>query len=453
MSGSFFGLTQAATALNAQRYALDVTGQNIANSNTAGYVRRRANLSEVGPAVGVAALYATQQNAGGVTVSNSTRVNDPVLDARARVEHGRNGYLQSATGSLSGVESLFNEPSDTGLAKQLSNFWDAWSSVANHPDDIPARNVVLQSATALATGLNEAAGALARVTAGVSDSRDQGVVELNTAATSLAQVNAALATAAATGTDANTLADQRDSLLTNIADLTGGATSLAPDGTATVVVGGQTLVSGAIAFTAAVDSSGQLTVAGATAAGVSGAIGAHIDALTTVLPGYAGKLNSVAIALSSTVNGAQTAGYDNTGAAGGPLFTSSAGNEAATIAVAVTDPNALAASAVPGGSRDASVALALSGAGSAATGADSSYRQLVADLGTDVQRSTRQAAVQQTVTDTVDGLVDSTSGVSMDEETTNLITFQRAYQAASRVLTTVDETLDVLINHTGRVGL
>ena len=61
--------------------------------------------------------------------------------------------------------------------------------------------------------------------------------------------------------------------------------------------------------------------------------------------------------------------------------------------------------------------------------------------------------MQQSVTDSVDALAMSSSGVSIDEETTNLLTYQRAYQASSRVLTTVDQTLDTLINHTGTVGL
>jgi len=105
---SFSGLTDAMTALNAARYALDVTGQNISNANTPGYVRQRAELAEAGPVAGVAALYATQHADSTVSVTGTSRLNDPVVDMRARSEHGRNGYLQTAASTLSSVENLFD---------------------------------------------------------------------------------------------------------------------------------------------------------------------------------------------------------------------------------------------------------------------------------------------------------------------------------------------------------
>jgi flagellar hook-associated protein 1 FlgK len=154
--------------------------------------------------------------------------------------------------------------------------------------------------------------------------------------------------------------------------------------------------------------------------------------------------------LASTTNTAQAGGYDLAGNPGGPLF---AGGTAATISVAITDPTLLAASGTPGGNLDGSVALAMSQQGNSATGADTSYRTLIGTLATETQRAGQQAAVQQSVTDSVDALATSSSGVSIDEETANLLTYQRSYQASSRVLSTVDETLDILINHTGRVGL
>ncbi|MBV9821403.1 MAG: flagellar hook-associated protein FlgK, partial [Actinobacteria bacterium] len=88
MTSSFSGLTNALAALNVQRYGMDVTGQNIANANTPGYTRQRADLAAVGPAAGVAALYATQHASGSVTVTGTSRLNDPMIDSRARTEHG-----------------------------------------------------------------------------------------------------------------------------------------------------------------------------------------------------------------------------------------------------------------------------------------------------------------------------------------------------------------------------
>lgn len=447
---SFSGLTNALASLNAQRYGLDVTGQNVSNANTAGYTRQRVDLAEVSGVPGLSSIHAGPTSNGGVTVAGTSRLNYPVLDSRARMEHAQNGMLQTRQSTLSGVEGLFNEPSDTGLSEQLNKFWNAWGAVANNPGDPAARNVVLQQASGLASSLNGGSAALSRLTQGVSDQLNLSVQQINTTAASLAQVNGVIAVSTATGTGLNSLADQRDSLMLQLADLTGGQATIQVDGSATVVVGGQSLVSRVTTNAAAVNGSDQLTIGGTVATGVTGSVGGLMTSLSVDLPAYASQLDSVAAALAGTVNGAQAAGYDLSGASGGPIFS---GASAATITVSMTDPAKIAASGTTGGNLGGSVALQLAGAGTLSGGPNAVYSVLIGGLGSQVQAVTQQACVQQSVTTGVDNLVQSQSGVSLDEESTNLLTYQRAYQASSRVLTTVDETLDTLINHTGRAGL
>jgi flagellar hook-associated protein 1 FlgK len=200
----------------------------------------------------------------------------------------------------------------------------------------------------------------------------------------------------------------------------------------------------------AVVAGNQLTVGGTPAGTAGGVAQGLVDALTTTIPSFVSQLDAVAASLASTVNAAHQAGFDLSGAAGTQFFS---GTTAATIAVAITDPSKIAASGVPGGNLDASTALALSAMGSASGGADSTYKDLIGTLASQVQRSTQTAAVQAAVTTSVDAQAQSVGGVSFDEETTNMLTYQRAYQASSRVLTTVDDMLDTLINRTGRAGL
>lgn len=447
---SFSGLTDALTALNAARYALDVTGQNISNADTPGYTRQRADLIEAGPVAGAPSLYATQHADSTVTVSGTSRLNDPVVDMRARSEHGRNSYLQTSAGTLSSVEDLFDEPSDNGLAEQLNDFWNSWAAVANNPGDSAARNVVLQKAGALAGTLNEASAALGRLNQSLTDQTSSAVTQINTATNQLAQLNSAIAVGTATGATDNQLLDQRDSLLMSLSDLAGAQATINPDGTATVSIGGQTVVNSTTATAVSVNASNQLLVGGSPAGAAGGQLQGLLDGLSTVLPSYTAQLDAVTAALANTTNAAQTSGYDLAGNPGGPLF---AGSTAGTISVAITDPTLLAASGTPGGNLDGSVALSMSQLGNSAVGPDASYRTLIGTLATDSQRANQQTTVQQSVTDSVDALARSSSGVSIDEETANLLTYQRSYQASSRVLTTVDETLDVLINHTGTVGL
>ncbi len=450
MTSSFSGLTNALAALNTQRYGMDVTGQNIANANTPGYTRQRAELAAVGPVAGVAALYATQHTSGSVTVNGTTRLNDPMIDGRARTEHGDNGFRQTTANVLSSVETLFDEPSDSGLAEQLNDFWNSWAAVANNPADLAARNVVLQKAAGLASSINQSSANLDRLTQSVSTQAGAATVEINTAATALAQLNGDIAVATASGSNANSLADQRDALLLKLADLTGAQATIQANGSADVTVGGLSLVSSTTANTLSISGSNQILVGGTPAGPAGGTLQGLVDGLTTALPAYTAQLDAVAAALVSTVNASQAGGYDLAGNPGGPLF---AGSSAATLSVVVTNPASLAASGTPGGNLDGSVALGMSHLGNSTSGADAAYRAMVGTLATDVQRATQQASVQQAVTNNIDELAQSSAGVSFDEETTNLLTYQRAYQASSRVMSTVDEVLDLLINHTGRAGL
>ena len=86
-------------------------------------------------------------------------------------------------------------------------------------------------------------------------------------------------------------------------------------------------------------------------------------------------------------------------------------------------------------------------------GPDSAYNAFVARVGSEVREATRNEANAQALADAVQDRRESVAGVSLDEEMGNIIKFQRAYQASSRAMSTMDEMLDVLINRTGRVGL
>jgi flagellar hook-associated protein 1 FlgK len=177
-----------------------------------------------------------------------------------------------------------------------------------------------------------------------------------------------------------------------------------------------------------------------------------VEAINTTIPNYLSQLNGVASALASSVNTIHETGYDLAGNAGGAFFT---GSTAATIAVAITDPSKVAASATGAGTGNlgAGVAQQLAALGTSKTGANASYTTLVANVGSASAQATLQSSIQASVTTSVDTQQSQASGVSYDDEVTNLLTFQRAYQASSRVLTTIDDCLNTLINSTGRVGL
>lgn len=449
MSNWFAGIGQAASGLNAARYGLTVVSQNMTNADTPGYTRQVSEQASVSMGT-VPGLYAGHGAFGGVTVTGTSRATDPVLDARVRTEHARGALADTTAAQLGAVESIFPEPSDSGLGGQLGDFWAAWGTLANNPQSSPTRSVVLADAAKLAGTLNTTSASLSDIVAGTSQNLTNDVNAVNSAAGRLATLNGQIAVASAVGDNANALLDQRDQLVDSLSKLVGGSVTIQPNGTADVTVGGQSLVSGVTASTMGVDSSYALSVAGTAVAVGSGSVGAETTALTTTLPGYQSQLDAVANGLASAVNSVQASGFGLSGAPGVAMF---GGSGAAGITVSLTDPDGIAASSTPGGNLDGSNALAAAETGAQAGSPDALYASLIGGIASASALAQQQSTTQDAVVSNVDTLKASVSGVSLDEEASTMLTYQQAFNASSRVLTTLDSMLDTLINHTGLVGL
>jgi flagellar hook-associated protein 1 len=474
VTSSFAGLSTALSALYAQRRGLDVTGQNIANANTDGYTRQRVNMESVG-APAVPALWSNYNGAGsGVTVTDIQRLRDSFLENRARTEQGTLSRLTVAQDTMAGVERSFQEPGDTGLQSQLADLWSAWHDVANRPGDLAARSQLLSTTATVADGIRATATSLEDQWSTGREQLGTTVAAVNATAHSVAELNQAILTATSAGIPSNELSDQRDLLVMNLAQMTGGQARTAPNGSVDVFLGGIALVRGPL--------SADLTVTGATTmadfrAGVSGPpavtwtsngsladmggdAGARIESLASTLPDYATKLDAVVAKLVTTVNAAHTTGsYDLNGDPGANIFDPNA--TAQNITSLITDPRLVAASKEAPtldalgnkvASLDGSNAAGMANIGELSTGPDASYRQMVVQLGAAAQTANRRMDIQSSVAGDVDAAREAQAGVNIDEEMVNLLSYQRAYEAASRVITTVDATLDTLINRTGLVG-
>ncbi|WP_300527370.1 flagellar hook-associated protein FlgK [uncultured Nocardioides sp.] len=460
MSGTLSSLNTALSALRYNRVAMDVASHNIANVATEGYNRRRVDGESMGAPV-VPARWSTYEGAGsGVRTSSIVRMNDVLLDNRARTEHSSLSYLQLRATALARMESGVGEPGDSGVSAAMADFRSSWQDLANDPGGNAARGQVLARAESLAGAL---AAQAANVSAEMTTQRltlQGSVAEVDTVATELATTNRAIATAALDGVDVSDLADTRDVLGLRLAELTGGVGLLQPDGTMDVSVAGVSLVSGSTAGTlriaTGVTASGgpdgsPVTFAidhGATSttltADVRGEVGASADLLNTTLPAYAAGLGAVARDLADTVNAVHAAGYDLDGTTGTAFFSYDPADPAATLTVAVT-ARQVAASSLPGGVLDGSNADVIGTAGTP----EGSYQRLVNGFGTEVASAQRLVRTQSLLTTQVDSAREQLSGVNLDEETVAMLTAQRAYEAAARVMSVMDSVLDTLINRTG----
>jgi flagellar hook-associated protein 1 len=266
--------------------------------------------------------------------------------------------------------------------------------------------------------------------------------QVQTDASQIATLNAEISQATQAGQTPNDLLDQRDHLIDDLSSLAKVSVTSQSNGMVQVSFGdaASPLVSGTT-----VNWPQTVTAA---AGGKLGALKSLYDSTTGTgqLATYRTSLSAVATQLINNVNAA----YNPTGAAT-PFFTDNAANPAGTIAVnpAVTAATLQTTTTGNPGANDVALAVA----GLQGGQADQSYGTFVAQVGSDVQSTQNSEKTAQSLLQAIDNQRQSVSGVSLDEEMTNLITFQRGYQASARMMTTIDGMLDTLINHTGTVGL
>jgi flagellar hook-associated protein 1 FlgK len=377
--------------------------------------------------------------------------------------------LTAQTQALRGAERLMAEPSDTGLQSVLDDFYAAWQDLAKNVSDASgasAGKVVIERGVTVTEQLTFVyQGLAAQWTTSQQDLKNV-VTQTNQYSAELAAVNEQVRAGLAGDRPVNELLDRRDVLARTLGELVGGVSSIAADGTATVAANGVTIVSGSKAETLTLSGADDITGALAdpvalkwgttTVPVVSGTAAGLVSVLNTDLPTTLAGVDAVAVALRDAVNTVHTGGFTLAGAAGADFFT---GTSAANLTVAVTDSADLAVSVAAGavdGSNAAKIGDLIDDRVSAdvlgSPGASQQWRALTAGVGVRVQSAERSVEVQQSVLAVADDAVQSDAGVSVDEEMTNMLLVQRSYQASARVITTVDEMLDTLINRTGLVG-
>jgi flagellar hook-associated protein 1 FlgK len=439
MTSAFFGLQTSLRGLLTQQQALDVTGHNIANANTAGYSRQEAVLEPTRPYIVPSNSVNTGAGAqlgSGVDVAAIRRIRDQFLDLQYRAQQMSLGDATARTGSLGNIEGAIAEPTDDGLAAQLSRFWDAWSDVANAPENVGARAALVTTAQTLTASFSTISDQLTAVAQQAQDEYDAITGpsgDVANIASELAGLNRAIGDAVFRGQQPNDLMDRRDQLVDRLSQLAQVSVTDTGDSRYRIDFGGVTLV----------DPSSPTGYTWPQTLGRTpgGKLGALLDLASATGPAltYRGQLDAVAVDLVRAVNALHTST---------PFF-DPAGTTAATIAVVATAATVQTGSGTASGENDVAQAIARLRGGSA----DQLYQALVARIGTESQAALRAQSTAQSLVDALEDRRQSVAGVSLDEEMTNLIRFQRGYQASARTMSAMDEMLDTLVNRTGRVGL
>jgi flagellar hook-associated protein 1 len=457
MSSSGRIMDIARKALSAQQTGLNVTGQNIANVNTPGYSRQRVELQASRPA---------QENFGfigqGVDVQTVQRARDGFIDSELRTEQQSMKRWETEEQSLTSIEGIFNEPSDSGLSTVLANFWDSWADLANDPQNGAARETVRESGKSLATMFNRLDTRLAELQSNLSEDLKVSVNEMNSMLVQVANLNERIASTENRGIQANDFRDTRDKLLEELSGYADIRIVEREDGAVTLSLGGRILVeqNNIHKLGTKTITNGESTVEMPTWADdnsilspTNGLLKGLIETRDEIIPEQVDNLDEMVLGIVSQVNAKHLTGYGSDGTSGTPFFdtaTTGAGDIALDRRIKAS-VSAIAAAANQDSSGDGSNAEAIYNlqtskfmSGNISVG--DYYAAAMGKLGVQSREASFMRENQELMVEQLTKQRESVSGVSLDEEMTQLIKFQRAYQAAAKLVTTVDEMMQSVLD-------
>ncbi len=361
---SFFGMNVAGSALAAFQQAANTTSDDIANVNTPGASRQVVNLSEASPIVGSPG-YATWSGPGtkgdGVLVDSITRIHQNSYDGLFRGASAGQSYFDVEQQQLQGIQSAFAEPS-AGVNAAFSGLQTAFTQLASTPSNDQAggqaaRAGVINAAQTFVNVLNSVGSAIASAKATVSQNAAGVVNQANALIDKIAGLNGQIRASKAIGDSPNTYMDQRDLAIDQLSQLVATQTSVQPNGSTLVTVGGRALVNDTQAYHLAApvvgtDSSGNPALvigmqgdpnpANPTPVPLgSGQLAAYVDVYNAKLTPYGQQLDNFAGATADELNRITTAGYDQNGNAGAALLGPAVVGQpvsATNIAVGISNP-------------------------------------------------------------------------------------------------------------------
>jgi len=455
----------ATSALDADQAALDVVANNTANVNTPGYTLETPTFEQ-----------STTTSFGGISFgsgvemtgaqSQRDRVLEQAMQQQTQLESGSSTRLAA----LDQMQALFTGATSetsaaSGIGSDLSNLFNALSSLEGNPADIATRQGVLSAAGTLAMDFNGADAQLVSQSQSLNEETTSIVGQANALLSSLAQLNLQIETASP-DTDAGTLEDQRQQDLTSLSQLIGIRTvSTEKNGLTVTTLGGALLVSEGQAYQMTTGEDGGVThiyggegvdiTSDLTAGG--GQMGGILTARDQDIPQVENSLDTLAYSIGTALNQANAQGSDLNGNPGGAIFSLPNGataadptGSAAQIAVEMTDPTKIAAAALGAGSADNSNAVAMANLQNAGIvngiSPTSYFSDITTSLGSLTSEVSSENTAQQAALTQLNDQIGAVSGVNLNDEAAQLQTLEQSYQAASKLFTILDQVMVSALN-------
>lgn len=444
--------------------ALQTVGHNIANKSTEGFSRQRVELLTNQP-IGEGQLQIGMGARAGVV----TRVNNPWLEKQIQKEGTNMGYQDSRTNALGRVEQIYNEQANKGLNQYMTDFFNSFRELSNNPESLASRTMVRESAAALTKDFQRVVGQLKDVQEDIDGQIKTTVDEINQISKEIASLNEKIQMVEIQNTPANDERDRRDLLLKKLGEKIDITWAEGKDGMVTVTAGRTAILvsgSGASELKAQeTDDRNRVEVffngtgaqANITKQITGGRIGGALDVRDNIIEDLLHHVDNMAYTLAKEVNSAHIEGFDKSGRPGVLFFEmpESVKGAAENISLNKTifnDVSRIAAGAQPGASGDNTVANVISSLqyrqvmddGKATL--DDYYNTQVGQVGAVAQRAVKAQESQKNVLSQLSNIRESISGVSLDEETTKMIEFQKTYDASARLIKTADEMFDTVLN-------
>ena len=481
LNGSLY---MGAKSLNTQQLAIQTIGNNLSNINTPGYARERANLVESEVLTNGEGAIGT-----GSSVSSIESIRSSLLDGLVQQSLGAQGYADDQSNLTATVQTALGESfsstassggasttSAGAIQTAMSTFFGALQTLAASPSSPTARQDVVQDASSLATDLNSAYARIQQVQSGTATDASSITDQINQLSTTIASLNQQIIQVqSASGGTADSLVDTRTADLEQLSSLVNVTSTAQSNGTITVALadapsvvlvdgdnggGAGSTQSLSVSFNPA--STTPLTVSGSTSgalgAGIpsGGSLGSHLEAANTLIGapaadggnGLLAQLDAVASSLQSQMNTANEAGYDLNGNAGTAFFTGTGAAGLAVSAAISSNPSLIAAAATAGAPLDGTNAQSMADTLQNSSSVLPAFQNIVTGVANAASNAATNQTTQDGVTAQLQNQRQAVSGVSIDEEMTNLISFQQAYSASARFITTISSLYDTLVNET-----
>jgi len=444
--------------------SLQTVAHNIANKTNEGFSRQRVEQVTAAPIV-----EGRIQLGMGARAAAVTRVNSPYLDKQIQKETGTMGFYDGKAESMVRVEQVFNEQGNKSLNQYISDFFNAYKELANNPESVTPRSMVKETGDILSKEFASIDKKLTTIQDDVSLQVDANVLEINTMTREIASLNSQIQAVELQGIPANDQRDRRDLMLKRLNEKIDIRVAEGDAGVVSVTAAGNALlVSGleSIELLSVRDASGRAGVYAKPSDAVApfeitkrirgGILGGAIEVRDKVIETMKNQMDVLAHTIAKEVNQAHVQGFDRTGKRGVEFFHQPTQIEGAARTIRLNeviadDVNRIVAASRPLAPGDNTVANVISMVQYKPTMDDGNatiddfYNSEVGRIGVMTAHSIKAKETQGNLLGQLNNLRDSVSGVSLDEEATKMIEFQRAFDASARLIRTADEMLETVL--------